>query len=307
VSVQAAPGKTRWLLYTFIIVILLVVASYFSVQLLLAPTSAGQLTAASTIEQIMNAPEETVLFIYPEFDKNRTKPPDVAYASDKDFALCTIAGGIIFGMTRNRQLVTTDAGAYVDRQDGKPGFDGTIVTICSSQINAVARYYEASGQTPLVLDQDKDSLYIRNSTGNILESTRTSKRDLSKLDSDISVIEAFTDAQNRRVLMIWGYSGLGAVSSAQLAKFELVAQPWNYSSTYYVGSWADAKEGVSKNGIPDEGDTYSILSSGSSVASSAGTYVGWTEVAVLYLLALMLAGLGYSIRRGWITFEVQRG
>jgi len=283
---------------------LLVVPSYFSLQLLVASNSSAEPTAAKTIESVVNGPEKTVLFIYPESDKKVAKASGVAYPSEEDFSLYVLAGDILLGMTKNSQLSTTDAASYVDRQDGKPQFDGTIVVVGNSQINAVARYYEGTNQTPLFLVQDKTSLAVRNLTGT-LESTRTSQKAVGGPSSDIFVIETFSETQNRNVMMLWGLAGRGAIAAARVVKFNIYADPEKYASGWYVGRWTDAKEGSSRNGIPDQGDTYEILYSSRPASTTEGYRVGWTEVAQLYTVGLILAALGYAVRKGWIAVEIQ--
>lgn len=305
--VHAAPGKTRWIIYTFVIVTLLVAASYFTVRLILGPTASGTLAASSYVQEVTGAQRDSVLFIYPEFDKNRTKPAGVEYPSEQDSAFFQIAGGIIFGMTSNPQLSTTDSSKYVNLEDGRPQFGGSVVVIGNSQVNAVARYYENTGAAPLLLAQDKDSLVVQNGTGSALEPTRVSKKNLGSQDFEMFVVETFTDTEGPQVIVMWGYTGRGAISAARFVKFEIAAHPEQFTSAWYVGKWTDAREGGSKNGIPDQGDSYEILFRGESAASPGGTYaVGWTLIDALWLVALILMALGYSFRRGWITVEIER-
>jgi len=305
--VRRAPGKTKWILLTFLIVTLLVSASYFSLQLAFAPAPASKLTLASTLDQVINLQEDSALFIYPESDMNLTKPSGASYASEVDFALCVMAGDILLGMAKNTQLSTTDSdSSYVDQRNGNPKFDGTTVIIGDSSINAATRYYEDTAQSPVLLGEDEKSLYVQNLTGGTLESTRINKKALASSNStlDVFVVETFTDIQGRTVLILWGYTGVGAVSGALLLKFEISAQPEKHTSTYYVGRWTDAREGSSANGIPDEGDVYEIVSSGPPIAGRAYT-VGWMEVSALYLVAFILVILAYSGRKGWIRVETQ--
>jgi len=308
IRVSATPGKTRWVAFTFVIVALLIVASYFAVQLLLAPASrSGEVSVYSAVEQLINAPDNSVLFVYPESNKSRTKLAGVEYPSQEDYAFYELAGGILFGMTKNTQLSTTDSTTYVDHQSGKPQFDGELIIIGSSQVNAAALYYEQTGQTVLLLAQDASSMFVLNRTGSVLEPTRVDKKTLNGSSSEIFVVETFKDADGRRVVFVWGYAGRGTIAAARFVKFNIIAHPEDYSSGVYVGKWTDAKEGASKNGFPDQGDTYEVLSSGASVRAETGIFlVSWTEVALLFLAPLMLVGVAYTVRKGWIRLEVER-
>jgi hypothetical protein len=290
-----------------VIVTLLVVASYFAVQLLLAPSSrSGEVSNYSAVERLINAPDNSVLFVYPESNKSRAKLVGVQYPSQEDYAFCELAGGILFGMTKSTQLSTTDSTAYVDHQSGKPQFDGAIVIMGSSQVNAAALHYEQTGQTALLLAQDTSSMFIQNRTGTVLESTRVDKNTLNGSSSEIFVVETFKDTDGRRVVFVWGYAGRGAIAAARFVKFNIIAHPEDYTSGFYVGRWTDAKEGGSKNGFPDQGDTYEVLLSGASAPSETGIYsVGWMEVGLLFLAALVLVGVAYTVRKGWIRLEVR--
>jgi hypothetical protein len=290
-----------------VIVTLLVVASYFAVQSLLAPSSrSGEVSVYSAVERLINAPDSSVLFIYPESNKSRTKLAGVQYPSQEDYAFYELAGGILFGMTKNTQLTTTDSTTYVDHQSGKPQFDAAIVIMGSSQVNAAALYFQQTGQTALLLAQDESSMFIQNRTGTLLESTRVDKNTLNGSSSEIFVVETFKDTDGRRVVFVWGYAGRGAIAAARFVKFNIIAHPEDYTSGFYVGRWTDAKEGGSKNGFPDQGDTYEVLSSGASVPAETGIFlVSWTEVALLFLAALVLVGVAYTVRKGWIRLEVK--
>ncbi len=289
-----------------VVMFLLITASYLSIQILLDVSVPSERAVSSIQQLVVNAPKDSVLFIYPESDRNRTKPAGVEYPSEQDFSAYIIAGGIIFGMTKNPQLSTTDSTSYVDRQTGKPQFEGTLVIVGNAQINGAARYYQTSGQVAALLSQDQDSLYVQESTGRVIDSTRVSKQVLTASDSDIFVIELLTDTEGRNVIMVWGYTGRGAISAARMTKFEILANPGKYAATFYVGRWTDASEGSSRNRIPDQGDRYEVLSTGVTAPSATESYVfGWREISALYVVALVLVGLGYSLRKGWIRVETQ--
>ena len=293
-------AKGRWIAFTFVILTLLASGSYFAVQLLLSPPSRSETTVYSGVGQIINASDESVLFVYPESDASRTKLAGVQYPSQEDDAFYTMAGTIVFGMTKNSQLSTTDSAAYLDHQSGKPQFKGAIMIVGNSQVNAAALYYQQTGQTSLLLVQDQSSMFIQNRAGVVLEPTRVDRKALQASGSDIFVVETFKDAEDRRVVIIWGYTGRGAIAAARFVKFNIMAYPEDYTSAFYVGRWTDAKQGSSKNGFPDQGDTYEILFSG----PPSGKYtVGWMEVALLFLAALVLVGVAYSVQRGLIRIE----
>jgi len=293
-------AKARWIAFIFVILTLLAFGSYFAVQLLLAPPSRSEMTVYSGVEQIVNASDKSVLFVYPESNKSRTKLAGVQYPSQEEDAFYTMAGTIVFGMTKNSQLSATDSAAYVDHQSGNPQFKGVIIVIGNSQVNAAALYYQQTGQTSLLLVQDQRSMFIQNRTGIVLEPTRVETKTLQASGSDIFVVETFKDAEDRRVVIIWGYTGRGAIAAARFVKFNIVAYPEDYTSAFYVGRWTDAKQGSSKNGFPDQGDTYEVLFSGPPYRRYT---VGWMEVALLFLAALVLVGVAYSVQRGLIRIE----
>jgi hypothetical protein len=291
---RTRPGH---IVLTFIVVILIVTATYFSMNQLISKKDESGLQLSKLCQSLLNAPKGSVLFIHPGSDANRPEHPNA-----EDAALYIIAEGVMFGMTADPQLVTVDQGSYLDSVTGKPNFSGPIVVVGNSQDNAVTRYYESSGDTHFVLGQNVDSYFVKNVSGTSVASSQMSKYVLDSRVSDVFVIECFKDAVGRDVLLVWGYTGRGAMAGMFFIKFKILDKPNEYTSPYYVGIWEDASEGSSRNNIPDAGDSFQTIQE-EPVSSLEPYVIGWHRIAILYVSALLLTLFWYSVQKGLIKFE----
>jgi len=281
----------------FIIIMLIVTATYFSMNQLISKKDESGLQLSKLCQSRLKALKGSVLFIHPGSDANRPEHPNA-----EDAALYIIAEGVMFGMTTNPQLVSADQGSYVDSAMGRPNFNGPIVVVGNSQDNTVTRYYESSGDTRFVLGQNVDSYFVKNVNDTIVASSQMSKYVLDSRVSDVFVIECFKDAVDRDVLLVWGYTGRGTMAGMFFIKFKILNKPNEYVSPYYVGIWKDASEGSSRNNLPDAGDSFQIIQE--EPATSLEPYViGWNRIAILYVTALFLTFLWYSVQKGLIKFE----
>jgi len=281
----------------FIVIILIVTATYFSMNQVISERHESGVQLSKVCQSLLKAPKGSVLFIHPGSDADRPEHPNA-----EDAAFYIIAEGVMFGMTANPQLVTVDQGSYLDSVTGRPNFSDPIVVVGNSQDNAVTRYYESSRDTRFVLGQDVDSYFVKNVSGTIVASSQMSKYILDSRLSDVFVIECFKDAVGRDVLLVWGYTGRGAMAGMFFIKFKILDRPNEYRSPYYVGIWKDASEGSSRNNVPDGGDDFQIIKE-ERVSSSEPYVVGWDRIAILYVSALLLTLFWYSVQKGLIKFE----
>ena len=61
------------------------------------------------------------------------------------------------------------------------------------------------------------------------------------------------------VVLMFGTTYMGTWAAAYYFKYILYPGISNYTNGYYIIRWTDATTGPSANGVPDSGDTYTIL------------------------------------------------
>jgi hypothetical protein len=76
-------------------------------------------------------------------------------------------------------------------------------------------------------------------------------------------MEAFTDSSGRTVFIIYGRQWGGTLAGFQYLVNFVLKSPSTYTSSWYVYRWQDATSGPSANDIPDPGDTYTQIATGS--------------------------------------------
>jgi streptogramin lyase len=220
--------------------------------------------AASSIANIINAAANSVYYIYPATAQTGgVKDPHTIYASAADWS----ATGLILGLSANTQNIGLDSdGLLCSTSNGQPlpGVIGTgeaVVMVSGPIVHAGVHYYEVHGagadKAPVYFTYDSTTYYFKRSSDNMpLASMPVGQVGGS---SDIFLIETFQDANGRTVLIMYGFSYLGTLAASTYFKFTIYPNLSSYTHGYYIIQWTDAASGLSHNGIPDMGDTYTLI------------------------------------------------
>jgi len=116
-------------------------------------------------------------------------------------------------------------------------------------------------KAPAYFAYDATNFYFKRSgTNAILASMQRSQ---AGVGTDIFLVEVFQDANGRTVLILYGFTYLGTLAASTHFKFTIYPNLSSYTQSYYIVLWTDASSGLGRNGIPDPGDTYVIVLSGS--------------------------------------------
>jgi hypothetical protein len=173
------------------------------------------------------------------------------------------AATYLFGSFTNPQQneVLDTNSAYVSQSScGQPSTSTSqpLVAVAGPVVNEVVGYYESSGATPLYLSPGSGTAecIVRRDTGaTVVCATPTAT-------NDYFLMEAFTDSAGRLVFIIYGLQWSGTLAGFAYVVNSVLKNPSAYTSPWYVYRWQDASSGVSHNGIPDSGDTYTLIASG---------------------------------------------
>jgi len=79
---------------------------------------------------------------------------------------------------------------------------------------------------------------------------------------DYFMIEAFQDSQGKNVYVINGAGWTGTLAGAAYFNNKIYPDISSYTESWYIYEWQDAGSGISHNGFPDPGDTYTLVASG---------------------------------------------
>ena len=136
-----------------------------------------------------------------------------------------------------------------------------LVAIAGPTVSEVVNYYEATS-SPLYYNYGTGCITRRDtSVGFVCNFVATSTK-------DVFLMEAFTDQAGRTVYIIYGLNWPGTLAGFEyvvnfvLRNIDQNGNPYSYTASWYVYEWQDASSGVSKNSIPDPGDTYQQLANG---------------------------------------------
>jgi hypothetical protein len=175
------------------------------------------------------------------------------------------AATYLFGSFTNpaqNEILDTNS-AYISQSAGSCGQPSTpasqpLVTVGGPVPSEVVGYYESTGQTPLVFYYNsaaQECIARRDTGATVVCFTPTAT-------NDVFLMEAFTDSAGRTVYITYGLQWGGALAGIQYVVNSVLQNPSAYTNSWYVYQWQDATSGVSANGIPDPGDTYTLIASG---------------------------------------------
>jgi len=190
---------------------------------------------------LIDAPENTVYYIYPDYQGS--KPAGTSYASLSDWT----ALGMVIGMSSNNQYITTDTDtAVVYHGDGSLAVPGKYsAVICGGRgvCGPVKAYEMTYGYTPAYVDYVAGpSLQFFTRAGTPIAGTAMSTSVVST-NQDMCIIMAFkVPTSGRNVIIMYGYGWKGSYAAALVFKYgaffgrEGIPQR---DLSWYVYKWTD--------------------------------------------------------------------
>jgi len=210
-----------------------------------------------------------VLLILGDFQINPhgTKPVGVGFQSGRD----TTPVGFVSGMLSNSQPTEFDTNTAFLNSSGYPIIGGysTIFVIGGPLINAASHYYQTANTTtadaaPVALTSVGTNYVWTDKNRTVVLSYLQLFDQLPPGTSDVFAIEAFHDAAGRLVVLMFGTNYMGSWAAAYYFKYVTYPNIGLYTNGYYLIRWTDAPSGTSANGVPDLGDTFTILATATS-------------------------------------------
>ena len=196
---------------------------------------------------LLNAPANSVYFIFPDSNTAHKKPTGVGYASVTDWT----ALGFVYGsLTYMPQTIALDTdSSVIDQSTGAPKVSNkTIVLFGGPLVNEAVHYYEANGIAPLhwglVGGWTSGTEYYYNQTGQAVASLPI----LAILSNqDMGLIEAFMDQNGNTVIIFSGFGWKGTFFSGVYFRTVLMSQLSTMTDSWYIYSWTDSNS----NGFPE--------------------------------------------------------
>jgi hypothetical protein len=195
---------------------------------------------------LLNAPANSVYFIFPDGNPAHKKPSGVTYAQVTDWTGLGFAYGSLSNMP---QIVALDTnGAYIDQSTGAPKISNSIVVLFGgAAVNELTHYYEANGITPLYwsfANNYANQVYY-DRTGQVVASISSPAVVLGT--QDMPLIEAFKDPFGNTVIYFGGFGWRSTFAAGLLFKTVLIPQLSTMSDSWYFWSWQDQNG----NGFPE--------------------------------------------------------
>jgi hypothetical protein len=203
-----------------------------SLLLILFIPSVSALTLDDSEVFILEAPENTVYFIYSDTIKS-SKPLRVTRASPIDWT----ATGYIKGITRHNQMEGLDTdNTLVDQSSGTPNFNDKAVVLSGGPIvQVLVKYYESNRIAPVYFKAENGMNYWYSRDGSRIDATGMTPNS----QNDMFVIEHFLDPAGNAVLIIYGYTGSGTFAGAKFYKTMIHPNIRDYTHSYYIYQWLD--------------------------------------------------------------------
>lgn len=200
--------------------------------LILLIPSASAITLDDSEVFILEAPENTVYFIYSDTIKS-SKPLRVTRASPIDWT----ATGYIKGITRHNQMEGLDTdNTLVDQSSGAPNFNDKAVVLSGGPIvQVLVKYYESNRIAPVYYKAENGLAYWFHKNGTRIEETEIDPN----LQNDMFVVEHFLDPYGNAVLIIYGFTGSGTFAGAKFFKSIIHPDIRSYTHSYYIYQWSD--------------------------------------------------------------------
>jgi hypothetical protein len=200
---------------------------------------------------LLDAPANTVYFIFPDWNTAHPKPSGVGY--DGTVSDWTALGFLYGSLTNMPQVTVPDTNTtYVDPSTGAPKIQNSIIVLFGGPlVNAVVHYYEVNGIAPLhwglVGGFTSGTEYYYNRTGQPVVSMTVPQ--IAGGTQDLTLYEVFTDQFGNTVIVFLGLGWKGTFIAGLYFK-TVLSNPSVLSSltdSWYFYYWND-KNG---NGFPD--------------------------------------------------------
>jgi hypothetical protein len=196
----------------------------------------------STASAMMDAPSNTVYFIFPDSNPAHKKPPGVGYAWVSDWT----ALGYLYGSLANMPQVTAldTNSTYVDQATGAPKLRNAIIVLFGGTlVNALVHYYEENRIAPLWWSLEGSwstgTLYYRTRSGAVAASMPV--QTVVGGSTDVALYEVFADPFGNTVLIFSAFGWKGTFTSGLHFK-TVLCQGGNLAGltdAWYFYSWTD--------------------------------------------------------------------
>jgi hypothetical protein len=175
-------------------------------------------------------------------------------------------------------FVTTKLQHYVEGYDidanfvspsfGKPtGNVGIgIVSFGGPIVNPVVKYAESSGtpsadRAPIMFHDGGGTLYFQRADGSSISGANLPASVINH-DQDMFVIEVFTDASGRYILLCYGFGWPGTYAAGKYFDTTVYPNLGSFNVGWTIVKWQDTNGDGFVN-APGQGDTYTPIASGS--------------------------------------------
>ena len=237
---------SRWLIVAAGLLLLLSLSS--------ATRNVNALSLVDINTMILNAPANTVYFIYPDNDNSHPKcnPQSVGYAALSDWT----AAGFIFGMLSNvpQNSVPDTRGTIVSPGSCAPVPSGkALVLFGGPLVNSLVYYYELNRVSPVYWQltgswtTGTESWYTRD--GAPIPGATMSVQTLLGGHGDMFLVEVFQDANGNTVLAAYGFGGRGTFASGYYFKSVISPNLASYGHAWYIFQWTDGANGQPYDGF----------------------------------------------------------
>jgi hypothetical protein len=204
----------------------------------------------------------TVLFVQPDFNAPRHTAGAVKCAG-----LCGPAalsdyssGGYFLSKLAHPQYESVDTSSLVVSQSTGTCGESLVVMptvlMAGPNVNMATRYRELVQDSPLYWDNSLGAFVVR-STG----ATYT-VLPLLTATQDYFAFQSFSDQYGHYVLIIYGVGWAGTIAAGVYFLNYIYPNMGSFTAGWYILRWNDAASGVSANGYPDPGDTYTMIAFG---------------------------------------------
>jgi len=159
-------------------------------------------------------------------------------------------------------------GSFVSPGSGRPVGDtgGGIVSFGGPIVNPVVKYTESIGTTsadraPIRFNADVNTFYFQHANGSSISGASLPASVINQ-DQDMFVIEVFTDASGRHMMLCYGFGWQGTYAAGKYFDATVYPNLSSYNVGWTIVKWQDANGDGFVN-APGQGDTYITISSGS--------------------------------------------
>jgi len=194
---------------------------------------------------VINAAAGSVYFIFANPYRMVSPPPTPWQAA---FAAYDVtAGGIIYGLCLNEQVICFDSNPAIVVAKEPPGspppnygevlLSGKSVVLMGGPVpNWAVDYYERTGQTPLKLYRGATDLGFQTQGGTVVY-TIPNTTDFTR--DDLFVVMFFEDTKGNSVLIIYGMQWAGTFAGGIFFKEYIKPNLASYTGSAYVFDWGD--------------------------------------------------------------------